>query len=363
MPSALALALALAGCGDAGRDLDAGRDAAVTRDAGRHDAAAPTDGGHERDAGAADADTDGGAVACPASSLGAGDHELTIEHGGRTRRYLVHVPPSYTGAVPTPLVLSFHGGGGNLEHQLALTGSIAKSDEAGFLLVFPNGTGVLPNRLLTWNAGICCGYAAENDVDDVGFVAALLDALETQLCVDPRRVYATGHSNGAMLSYRLACELSDRIAAVMANAGGMGDFPLGHLDMDPLAFDCRPTRPVPILHLHGLADEAYPWDGGCPTCLSMCPASFQPVPTTIDGWVRRNGCATTATSFRDEGTVRCVRYGGCDAGADVELCTVADGGHNWPGGEAPTPTACTGVTSTELLANDEMWRFFAAHPL
>jgi polyhydroxybutyrate depolymerase len=128
--------------------------------------------------------------------------------------------------------------------MVAFTGLNEKADEAGFLAVYPNGTG--EKRSLTWNGGNCCGYAVENQVDDVGFVRALLDDLEKVVTVDPSRVYATGISNGAIMAYRLASELSDRIAAVAPVAGPMG------------TATCSPRRPVSVMHFHGTDDQFAP---------------------------------------------------------------------------------------------------------
>ena len=129
---------------------------------------------------------------------------VEIESGDRRRSALVHLPPQVVEGRPLPLILAFHGGGGNARHQETYTGMDSLSDQVGFIVVYPNGTGRLGDRLLTWNAGTCCGYASDNQVDDVGFVRALVSDLETRLPIDSQRVYATGFSNGAMMAYRLA---------------------------------------------------------------------------------------------------------------------------------------------------------------
>ena len=151
----------------------------------------------------------------PLDALGqpAGTASKTLEFGGRTRNYLVHPPKGYDGKSSLPLVLVLHGaiqGATNVER---MSGMSAKADKENFLAVYPNGTsgsGLAP----TWNAGACCGYAQMNKVDDVGFLRALIDRLEHDYPIDPKRVFATGISNGGMMSYRLACEMADRIAAV-----------------------------------------------------------------------------------------------------------------------------------------------------
>ena len=141
-----------------------------------------------------------------------GDHTRSVEVGSLTRSYIVHVPPSYDGSKPFPMVLGFHGGGSNAEVFIRFSGLNGKADEAGFIAVYPSGTGRLP-RMLTWNGGNCCGYAMREKVDDVAFVRVLLDDLAKVAKIDEKRVYATGMSNGAIISYFLASNLSDRIAA------------------------------------------------------------------------------------------------------------------------------------------------------
>jgi polyhydroxybutyrate depolymerase len=145
------------------------------------------------------------------NALKPGDHTRSLEVDRRTRTYLVHVPKSYDGSKAHPVVLVFHGGGSNALQMVRFCGLNDKADQAGFLVVYPSGTGRL-EKVLTWNGGNCCGYAMQNKVDDVAFVRALLDDLAKVVKVDAKRVYATGMSNGAILAYRLTSELSDRIA-------------------------------------------------------------------------------------------------------------------------------------------------------
>ena len=162
--------------------------------------------------------------------LSSGDHTRTITVGNLQRRYWVHVPKKYDADHPTPVIVVFHGGGGNPESMVRLTGMNAKSEEAGFIVVYPYGSGALKDHLLTFNGGGCCGYAMQNKIDDVGFTRALLDDLAKVANVDTNRVFATGLSNGGIMAYYLASELSDRIAAI-APVGG------------PLMMDaCRPRR-------------------------------------------------------------------------------------------------------------------------
>jgi polyhydroxybutyrate depolymerase len=283
--------------------------------------------------------------------LRAGDHSRTVEVEGVRRSYLVHVPPRYDPATATPVVLAFHGGAANADNMVVFSGLNEKADQAGFVVVYPAGSGRL-QRLLTFNAGNCCGHAAAANVDDVAFTRALLDDLAKVVNVDQRRVFATGMSNGAMMAYRLASELSDRIAAIAPVSGPMG------------TKECHPGRPVPVMHFHGDADEFAPFSGGKGRGPSG--TDFYSVQHSIDAWVEANGCDTTPTVTRladrqDDGTtVRRVTYGSGKAGAEVVLVVVEGGGHTWPGRDPRIRSL--GVSTRDISANDMMWEFFRRHP-
>lgn len=287
-----------------------------------------------------------------ADDLGPGDHERRVRVGDLDRRYLVHIPPGHDPAVPTPVVLAFHGGGGNADGMAEFSGLSRKADSAGFIVVYPDGTGRLP-RVLTFNAGDCCGQAAARNVDDVAFARTLLDDLATVVAVDPRRIYVTGMSNGAMMAYRLASELSDRIAAVAPVAGPMG------------TAACAPGRPVPLIHFHGDADEFAPFAGGRGRGISG--TLFRSVEDSIAAWVEADGCSaepemTDLPDREHDGTrVRMERHGGGRDGAEVVLVVIEGGGHTWPGREPRLRTL--GPSTRDISANDLMWEFFERHPL
>lgn len=284
--------------------------------------------------------------------LGPGDHTRSVGCDGRTRSYIVHLPPAYDGSEPLPVVLAFHGGGSNAEQMARFSGLNHKADQAGFIAVYPNGTGRF-ERMLTWNAGNCCGYAMRNNVDDVGFVRALLDDLAGAAKIDDHRVYATGMSNGAIISYRLASELSDRIAAIAPVAGPMG------------TETCIPTRPVPVMHFHGTDDEFAAFHGG-PGPKSISRTDFYSVEHSIQAWVKANGCPAEPTITEepdkaDDGTtVTRKTYGPGRAGSEVILFVIEGGGHTWPGREPRIQRL--GKSTRDISANDLMWEFFQKHP-
>lgn len=285
-------------------------------------------------------------------ALRPGDHSRSVAVDGGGRTYLVHVPPQYDPALPMPVVLAFHGGGANAENMVAFSGLDEKADEAGFIVVYPEGSGRLP-RMLTFNAGNCCGHAAARSIDDVAFTRLVLDDLQRVANVDRRRVFATGMSNGAMMTYRLAAELSDRIAAIAPVAGPMG------------TPDCRPGRAVSVMHFHGDADEFAPFKGGRGRGPSG--TDFYSVQHSIDAWVAANGCRPTPQTTRlpdraDDGTiVKQSRYDSGRDGAEVVLVVIEGGGHTWPGRE-PRMRAL-GVSTRDISANDMMWEFFRQHPM
>jgi polyhydroxybutyrate depolymerase len=272
----------------------------------------------------------------------------TLTHDGLTRRYVVRAPAAKAG-VRVPLVVVLHGGGGNAANAEQMTGFTAKARKEGFIVVYPDGTGPIEGRLLTWNVRHCCGYAMKNDVDDVGFIRALIETLESRYPIDPHRIYATGMSNGAMMAHRLGIELSDRLAGIAPVVGTLfGDEQI-------------PSHPVAALMINGMLDENVPWQGGPGGgrgARSWDGTPTQPGLAQLEFWSHANGCAVMPGAQQQE---RWTSWSGdCPGHADVALYLLKDNGHAWPGGN---PGSKRGDTpSSAMNATDVIWDFFQKHP-
>lgn len=290
---------------------------------------------------------------CDPDALKAGEHVRSLDVDRRSRTYRIHVPKTHAGSTPYPVVLAFHGGGSNAEQMAKFCGLNEKADQAGFLVVYPSGSGRL-DQVLTWNGGNCCGYAMQQKIDDVAFVRALLDDLGKVVRIDPKRVYATGMSNGAILAYRLASELSDRIAAIAPVGGPMG------------TQTCNSRRPVPVIHFHGTDDQFAPFKGGRGE-KGVSGTDFLSVEDSIRAWVKANGCPDRCheeklpNRVRDGTTVTTKTYGPGKDGAEVVLVVIDGGGHTWPGREPLL--RYLGKSTKNVSANDLMWEFFRRHPM
>lgn len=272
----------------------------------------------------------------------------TLTHKGLQRRYLVRLP--YSAATPPegaklPVVLVLHGAGGNAFSVEAMTGFTEKARREGFIVVYPEGTGPLAGRYLTWNAGHCCGSAMREEVDDVGFIVALLERLIATCPIDPRRVYATGMSNGGMMAHLLGIHLSTRMAAIAPVVATLfGD-------------EQKPQRAVAALMLNGMRDTIVPATGGPPDGrfrdfwdgTSTLPAQAQ-----ATFWAQANGCAAQPLTS-DHGAYRVTRFD-CPANADVEIYLFKEGGHVWPRAESGRRGADTPAASPD--ATDLIWDFF-----
>lgn len=269
--------------------------------------------------------------------------------GTYVRQYKVHVPPSYDPATPTPVVFCIHGLSQNAV-MFCVTGAAlnTKSDQAGFILVMPNG------YQSSWNGGTCCGAASTEKLNDVALMRAIFEEVGTHVNIDLDRVYATGLSNGAYMSYRLACDAADIFAAVAPGAGAVGKNDIGGGTNAASDFTvCEPSRPVSVLDIHGTADGLIPYALQQPSLLHMA---------------AKNGCATTTmpstSAPKSGGDTTCVSYDGCPSGIELTGCSIAAGGHCWFGspdcgtGGGAIGALVVGANSNTMLNNDAVWSFF-----
>ncbi|MEO6038189.1 MAG: PHB depolymerase family esterase [Saprospiraceae bacterium] len=267
----------------------------------------------------------------------------TIQSGGLTREYLLYVPAVYNPAIAVPLVINLHGYTSNNLAQELYGDFRPIADTANFLIVHPNGTvDGQGNRF--WNT-----FGGPSTVDDVGFIANLIDSLRAVYNLDPNRIYATGMSNGGFMSYALACELNDRIAAIASVTGSM---------IGPNLAACHPARPVPVMEIHGTADNTVPYNGSVAS-------GFTPIPTLVAAWVNFNHCNPSPTvtqvpniNTADGCTAEHSVYTGGDLGSTVEHYKIIGGGHTWPGA-----IFNIGVTNQDINASWEIWRFFRQYQL
>lgn len=274
----------------------------------------------------------------------AGMQEFSFIHQGRSRWYTL-AAPAVSGQVP--LVLVLHGGGGDPENMRATTHFEELARREGFIAVYPAGTGPFPKSLLTWNAGRCCGKAQKENVDDVSFLAAVVDDVRKRYAVDPRRIFITGLSNGGMMTYLMVCRRADLFAAAAPVIASLTHLP------------CKPGRPVPLMAVNGTNDEHVPYNGG------VGKKSLQPIPhlsvTKSTGVFISNNRCTGAPNTSRTGAVEFLRYGGCVQDADVTVVKVNGQGHAWPGGQ---PGWRGGdPPNMDWNATAGIWEFFKAHPM
>lgn len=301
------------------------------------------------------ADYDAYANAKPATSaIGTVSDEWVEAPDGRRRHLRLYVPATLRADEAAPLLIALHGGLGTSEQFAANSGFDELAEANGFIVVYPDGIWALPDRpgLQTWNGGYCCGPAARQDVDDVGFVRFLIDLLEDRLNIDAARIFAAGHSNGAIMAYRLACELSDRIVAIGVQAGSLG------------VDDCRPVEQVSLLHIHGLADTNHPIDGGVGTGVSG--VEFRSGRDAVRTLAKLDGCddepfVETAPSNAD---VVVATWSNCQTGTEVQLVTVAGASHAWMGHAATSDVAANlvGEPYADFDSSRAIWSFLSRHP-
>jgi polyhydroxybutyrate depolymerase len=294
--------------------------------------------------------------AAPTDSNGAVSETQSLTYDGLERTYRLSVPSTYDETRPMPLVIALHGGGGTGDKMVDLTVDLnGLADEEGFIVVYPDGVEKHWNdgrTMQTWRA-------SAEDIDDVGFIAVMIEHLSESYAIDPGRIYALGISNGGMMSYRLACELPETFAAVAAVTASMSE---------ELAASCAPSQSISVLVMNGDKDPLVPWDGGT---IRFGRREFGEVISTADTmafWAAENDCSPAPTITREvdvdpqDGTrVRREVYGQCRDGTGVALYAIEGGGHTWPGGLQYLPERVIGKTSQDINANETIWRFFEEH--
>jgi polyhydroxybutyrate depolymerase len=293
-------------------------------------------------------------VRTPTRPLAGTDEVRSVLVDGIRHDFHIYLPSAYDGVNALPVVLFFHGGGGNAEQGEATVNLRPTAEKHAFILVRPEGYDRTRLGIRTWNAGNCCGAAMEDAVDHVGAVREILVTLAAEWKIDPARVFATGHSNGGMMSYRLACELGDRIAAIAPNAAALVDRNLETSPPEEI-FPCTPPRAVAVMHMHGDADTCSPLDGGVSTGLEQ---SLRPsVSDAMTTFIAINGASSAPRASFNNGDVTCSTH---DGTKDVVLCIAEGGGHAWPGAAYSRRSSrnCGGGPITGMDANEAMWAFF-----
>lgn len=288
------------------------------------------------------------AASGPGSTVPSGTFPYTVEVRGVTRSAVVHVPASVAERPdkPVPLVLHLHGGGGSPQNSIDTTGLVEASDANGFIVVFPQGTPIaitLPNGTTgyVWNAGSCCAVAARDDIDDVAFLDQLIRGLEQSLPVDPDRVVMSGHSNGAMMAWRFACERGGVLAAAMPVSGS--------LEIADSAA-CAP-RGTSLFAVHGDADRNHPLEGGTGT-RSVSGVSYRPFADSVAAYAGASGCRDHPKVIDEDITITS-RYRGCRRGATVTSVVLHGADHPWPGGIA-SGTGIQGTPFPDWSATDAL---------
>ncbi len=282
-----------------------------------------------------------------------------FEHGGRKRSYYLYLPEKWDKKSSLPVVFLFHGGGGGARGALYYYELETKAEEAGFMLVAPNGTGESENVLLTWNVVFGFAYAQKNNVDDNGFINALVQQLGTEYPIDEKRIFATGLSNGAIFCHFLAAQPENRFAAIAPVVGTAGGKDQNEKDQH---LPPAPTSPVSVCIIQGLVDDHVPISGGLQKQSLGEPKHLLSASDTIDFWVNANGCDKVAsTSYNSDLLTTVHHHGNGRDQSEVVTYVVHNLGHAWPG-STRTPRRGSDKPPQQFKANDIIWDFFKNHP-
>ncbi|WP_437321755.1 alpha/beta hydrolase family esterase [Sorangium sp. So ce385] len=251
----------------------------------------------------------GGSVTCPSPALSAGDSNKTVMVGSRSRSYVLHVPATYDGSKPVPLVVDFHPLGGSGPSERSGSPYPAQTDPEGVIMAFPSGLSGPSGG--AWNVGPCCVA----DTDDVAFARALVAQVQETACIDPKRIYAVGFSMGGGMSHYLACHAADVFAAVAPAAFDLLQENVG---------SCEPSRPISVISFRGTSDSIVPYAGGGSSVVRGMPVTFLGAKSTFQKWADINGCTGSPSAENGQG---CSTYANCEGGVEVTLCTKQGGGH------------------------------------
>jgi len=274
------------------------------------------------------------------------DHRMNLKTGGFQRSYRVHVPSGYNGTTKLPLVVVIHGAFDTAKGIEKISGFSRLADRENFIVLYPEGIGIF-GYLQHWNAGHCCGKAADDGIDDVGYLTAAIDNACTRLSADRQRIYMVGFSNGGMMTYRFAAERADMLAAAAPMAASIGGRPTA--DAPPWSTP-TPKTSLPILVMHGLDDDDIPFEGGR-SMHRKGERSYFSVADSVSFWVDANACIGDPVDTRIYGgTVPTQSWDRCRNDSVVVLCKIEGWGHVWPG---PYFTA-------RLPADDPLFNFDAA---
>ena len=261
----------------------------------------------------------------------------TLHHNGLTREYILYIPASYNPTAKSPIVMNFHGYGGNAQVNFNYTNFSSIADTAGFILINPQGA--LLNGISHWNVG---GFTLGSTVDDVGFVSTLLDTISNSYNIDQNRIYSTGMSNGGFMSFLLSCQLSNRIAAIASVTGSM---------TPQIYNNCNPQHPTPILQIHGTTDGTVPYNGTTWT---------KPIEEVLQYWVDYNNCNSTPsvtnvlnTNTSDGSTADHIVYSEGSNCVTTEHFKIIEGDHDWPGVWG----------NMDINASSEIWKFFSRYSI
>jgi len=283
-------------------------------------------------------------------------NSMDIRIMGARRTYLVHIPSDYNPQKPLPLVVVIHGAFDTAQGMEKFSGFSDLADREGFIAMYPNGMGIF-GYFQHWNAGHCCGKAADDNWDDVGFVAAAIEDVRARLKIDSDRIYMVGFSNGGMFTYRFAAERGDLLAAAAPMAASIGGKPS---DEAPEWRIPDPIQPLSMIIFHGLADDDIPYEGGTSRHRGGT-RTYWPVEESVKFWVTHNGCnPKAASSYLNNGRLHIQSWGVCRKDTEVVLYLVENWGHVWPG-RFFTADLAEEDPLKNLDAAEIIWDFFKFH--